>query len=76
MHHIVSMKESHACQDLLRQPNHVFLCEGLVVIGHTLVEDFTTSGTAMKAQEGKVRNKNNRTEREWFVWKQSTLAYF
>lgn len=58
VHHIVPMQEGHSSQDLLGQPDHIFLCEGLVVIGYTLVEDFATSGAGRKAQEGKLRKQN------------------
>lgn len=58
MHHIVSMQKGHSNQDLLGQSDHIFLCEGVVVISNTLVEDFTTSGTGRKAQEGKLRKQN------------------
>lgn len=58
MHHIVSMQEGHSSQDLLGQSDHIFLCEGLVTIGNTLVEDFATGSTERKAQEGKLRKQN------------------
>lgn len=51
MHNIVSMKESHPSQDLLGQPDHIFLCESLVIISNTLVEDFATSGTGRKERK-------------------------
>lgn len=54
VHHIVSMQEGHSVEDLLGQPDHIFLREGVVVISNTLVEDFTTGGAGRKAQEGKT----------------------
>lgn len=58
MHHIVPMQEGHTSQDLLGQPDHIFLREGIVVIGNTLVEDLATGGAGRKAQEGKLRKQN------------------
>lgn len=58
MHHIVLMQEGHTGQDLLGQPDHVFLREGLVVIGDALVEDFATGGAGRKEQEGKLIKQN------------------
>lgn len=52
MHYIVPMQEGYAVQDLLGQSDYVLFCEGLIVIGNTLVEDFTT-GSA----EGKHRKE-------------------
>ncbi|TNN40800.1 hypothetical protein EYF80_049040 [Liparis tanakae] len=52
MHHIVPMQEGHARQDLLGQPDHVVLREGLVVVGYALVEDLAAGGAGRKAQEG------------------------
>ena len=60
MHHIVSMQEGHSSQDLLGQPHHVFLREGVVVIGNALVEDFATGGAGREAQEGKLRANKTR----------------
>lgn len=58
MHHIVSMQEGHSSQDLLGQPDHIVLREGLVIISNTLVEDFATGGAGRKPQEGKLRKHN------------------
>lgn len=52
------MQEGHSSQDLLGQPDHIFLCKGVVVIGNTLVEDFATGGAGRKEQEGKLRQQN------------------
>lgn len=81
MHHIVPMQEGHTSQDLLGQPDHIFLCEGVVVIGNTLVEDFATSGTGRKAEEGKLRkqNKDKLRRKELYMDSQPvefSLAYF
>lgn len=63
------MQEGHSSQDLLGQPDHIFLCEGLVVIGNTLVEDFATGGAGRKAQEGKLRKQNkDKTRRKNCAW--------
>lgn len=57
MHHVVPMQEGHSRQDLLGQPDHIFLSEGLVVIGNTLVEDFATGSAGRRAKEGKLRKQ-------------------
>lgn len=48
VHHIVPVQEGHPSQDLPGQPDHVFFCEGLVVICNALVEDFTPSSTVRR----------------------------
>jgi len=60
MHHIVPMQEGHSIQDLLGQPDHIVLCEGVVVIGNTLVKDFTTGSAGRQAQEGKLSKTKQR----------------
>lgn len=63
------MQEGHPVQDLLGQPDHVFLREGVVVIGDALVEDFATGGAAgEKAQEGKTEKNKTRTRCEEKHW--------
>ncbi len=81
MHHIVPMQEGHSHQDLLGQPDHIFLREGLVVIGNTLVEDFAARSAARKAQEGKLRKQNEDKMRGEELYADShpvefSLAYF
>lgn len=49
------MQEGHTAQDLLGQPDHVFLCKGLVVIRDALVEDFPPGGTVETEGVRKVR---------------------
>lgn len=45
--HVVLVQEGDSLQDLPHQPLHIPLAEGLVLpIGHTLVEDLTSSRTA------------------------------
>lgn len=46
VHHVVPVQEGHAAQDLPGQPDHVFLREGVVVVGDALVEDLATGGAA------------------------------
>lgn len=55
VHHVVPVQEGHPSQDLLGQPDHIFLCEGLVVIGNALVEDFPPSSTVRRYEGIKVR---------------------
>lgn len=55
VHHTVPMQEGHTAQDLLGQPDHIFLCKGLIIICDTLVEDFPPSGTVETAGVRKVR---------------------
>lgn len=45
MNYVVSMETGHAHQNLPGQSDDVFLCESLVVISNTLVENFTSSST-------------------------------
>lgn len=49
MYDIVSVQEGHAVQDLLGEPYHIFFREGLVIISHALIEDFT-AGRAARMQ--------------------------
>lgn len=79
MHHVVPMQEGHSRQDLLGQPDHIFLGEGLVVIGNTLVEDFATGSAGRRAKEGKLRKQ---IKERWgscaqrsSVWLASILDY-
>lgn len=60
MHHIIPMQKGHPVQDLPGQSDHIFLCEGLVVVRNTLVEDFATGGAGRKTQEGKLNKKKLR----------------
>lgn len=59
MHHVVAVQEGHPGQDLLGQPDHVFLCEGLVVIGNALVEDFPPSSTVGRSEGIQVRTEHD-----------------
>lgn len=45
MNYVVLMETGHAHQNLLGQSDDVFLCEGFVVIGNTLVKNFTSGST-------------------------------
>lgn len=60
MHHIVPMQEGHSIQDLLGQPDHIVLREGVVVIGNTLVKDFPTGSAGRQAQEGTLSKPKQR----------------
>lgn len=60
MHHIIPMQKGHPVQDLLGQSDHIFLCEGFVVVRNTLVEDLATGGAGRKTQEGKLNKKKLR----------------
>lgn len=65
VHHAIPMQEGHSGQDLLGQPDHIFLCKGLVIICNTLVEDFSPSSTVNT--EG-VRKVRTRTLLKWLMW--------
>lgn len=63
VHHVVPVQEGHAAQDLPGQPDHVFLCEGFVVVGDALVEDLATGGAAGRGRGGgSVKGKLRTTE--------------
>lgn len=70
MHHIIPMQKGHPVQDLLGQSDHIFLCEGFVVVRNTLVEDLATGGAGRKTQEGKLNKKKLRIrwEEHNFEW--------
>lgn len=60
MHHVVPVQEGHSGEDLLGQPDHIFLCEGLVIVGNTLVKDFAPSGAARREEEGGKVEENKK----------------
>lgn len=61
MHHVVPVQEGHSGEDLLGQPDHIFLCKGLVIVGNALVKDFAPSGAASREEEGaKVEGKKKK----------------
>lgn len=65
VHHVVPVQEGHSGEDLLGQPDHIFLCKGLVIVGNTLVKDFAPSGAARREEEGdKWREKKKDGEKK------------
>lgn len=53
MNNIILMETGQAHQNLPGQSDDVFLCEGLIVIGNTLVKNFTSGSTErQKRHEG------------------------
>lgn len=52
VHHVAPVQAGHSGEDLLGQPDHVLLREGLVVVGDALVEDFATGGAGGKIRGG------------------------
>lgn len=45
MNYVVLMETGHAHQNLPGQSDDIFLCEGLIIIGNTLVKNFTSRST-------------------------------
>ena len=57
MDHVAPVETGHARQDLPGESDHILLREGLVVVGHALVEDLPTGRT--------VRRRRRRRRRKW-----------
>jgi len=45
MNYVILMETGHAHQNLPGQSDDIFLCEGLIIIGNTLVKNFTSCST-------------------------------